>query len=151
MNKRLLWITKWQYRFCQDSPSVLVLMDNIFSELGSFKLWCYLPISCNSYNIIVPWKTFRGCQDSSANLHYFGELDVCFHGDQGKAVSTVAAWISFFINKLIRIRFIPFWMNIIKKKLYEPATVKLEYFPIFSWFLSGRDSSQYPSENDCCS
>ena len=128
VNKTLLWITKQQYGRSQDLPSVLVLMDNVFSELGSFKLSCYLPISGNSYTIIITWKTFRSCQESSANWHFFTLLDVCFRRDQEKAVSTVAAWMSCFINKLICIHFIPFWMNIIKKKLYEPATVKLEHF-----------------------
>ena len=42
-------------------------------------------------------------------------------------------------------------MNIIKKELYEPATVELEYFHLLLQFLSGRDSSLYPLENDCCS
>ena len=35
-------------------------------------------------------------------------------------------------------------MNIRKKNLYEPAIMILKIFVI----LSGRDSSQYPSEND---
>ena len=126
--KVLLWIIKQQYWRSQDLPSALVLMDNVFSELESFKLSCYFPVSGNFYKIIFTRITFRGCHDSSANLLFFTWLDVCFHGNQEKAVLTVAAWISCCISKLIRIRVIPFWMNIAKKKLNEPATVKLEYY-----------------------
>ena len=39
--------TRQQHWRSQDLPSALVLMDNIFSELESFKLSCYLPISGN--------------------------------------------------------------------------------------------------------
>ena len=64
--------------------------------------------------------------------------------NQEKRVLTVAGWISCYINKLILIRFILFWMKIIKKK------VKLEGFPIILLSLSGRGSSPYTSKNDCC-
>ena len=134
MNKRLLWKTKQQYRRSQDLPSALVLMKKVFSECiqrRSFKLPCYLPISGNSYKISITWITFRGCQDSSANFLFFTSLDVYFHGNQEKAVLTVAERISRFISKLNRIRFMPFWMNIIKKKLYEHGMVKMEYIPMF--------------------
>ena len=47
VNKRLLWITRQQYWRSQDLPSAPVLMDNVISELESFKLPCYLPISGN--------------------------------------------------------------------------------------------------------
>ena len=129
MNERLLWITKQRYRCSQDLPSALTPMDNIFSELGSFKSSCYLSISGNFYKIIITWLTFRGCHDSSENLLFFKLLDVCFRGNK-KALCTVSAWISSFINNLICIRFIPLWMNVIQKKLYEPATIKSKYFPI---------------------
>ena len=64
--------------------------------------------------------------------------------NQEKRVLTVAGWISCYINKLILIRFILFWMKIIKKK------VKLEGFPIILLSLSGRGSSPYTSKNNCC-
>ena len=47
VKKRLLWITRKQYWWSQDLPSVLVLTDNVFSELKSFTLPCYLLISGN--------------------------------------------------------------------------------------------------------
>ena len=71
LNKRFLWITKQQYWRSQDLPSALVLMDSVFSKLGSFKLPCYLPISGNSYKIIMTWITFWDCQDASANFLFF--------------------------------------------------------------------------------
>ena len=42
VNKRLLSITKQQYRRSQDLPSTLVQMNDVFSELGNFKLSCYI-------------------------------------------------------------------------------------------------------------
>ena len=108
VNKRLLWITKQQHRHSQHLSSVLILVGNVFGGLGSFKLSCYLPIFYNSYKIIITWITVWCCHESSANL-----LLALF--------STVAAWISSFINKLFCYRFIPFWMNIMKKKLYQPS------------------------------
>ena len=47
VNKRLLWIARQLYWRSQGLPSALVLMDNVFSELESFKLPCYFPISGN--------------------------------------------------------------------------------------------------------
>ena len=44
---------KQQYWPSQDLPSALVLMDNVFSKLGSFKLSCSLPISDIFYRIII--------------------------------------------------------------------------------------------------
>ena len=38
--------------------------------------------------------------------------------------------------------------EILKKKLYEPATDELECSPIFLWFLSTRSFFQFPSESD---
>ena len=78
VNKRLLWITRQQYRRSQDLPSALVPMDNVFSELESFKLPCYLTISGNCYEIIITWIIFQDCQGSSTNLLFFTSLDVCF-------------------------------------------------------------------------
>ena len=43
----IIWITRQQYWRSQDLHSALVLMDNVFSKLESFKLSCYLPISGN--------------------------------------------------------------------------------------------------------
>ena len=124
VNKRLVWIPRQQYRGSQDLPSALVLMNNVvFNELESFKLPCYLPILGNSYKIIITWITFGGCLESSAILPMINEY-------QARTVCSAAAWISCFINNLIRIRFIPFWMNIIEKELYKLATVELEHFRI---------------------
>ena len=53
VSKILLWITRQQYRGSQNLHSALVLMDNVFSELESFKLSLYFPISDNSYEIII--------------------------------------------------------------------------------------------------
>ena len=125
VNKRLLWITRQRYWRPQGLPSALVLMDKVFSELESFKLPCYLPIASNYHlnnlsrlsRLIREFALFHvtGCQ---------------FPRKSEKAVRLVAAWISCFIINLIRIRFIPFWKNVIKKELYKPATVELEYFHI---------------------
>ena len=128
VNKRLLWTTRQKYRWSQNIPHALLLMDNVFSGLESFKLPCYLPISGSSYKIITIWITVRGCQGSSINLRHVTEC--LFPRKSRKSGPHWAAWISCFINTLIHIRFIRFWINIIKKELYEPATVELEYFHI---------------------
>ena len=129
VNKTLFWTRRQQYWWSQDLPPALVLIDNVFSKSENIKLPCYLPISGNSYKINITWITFWGVR---THLQIFTWLDVCFHGNQEKAVHTVAAWISCFINKLILIRFIAFWMTIIKKELYELPMVELEYFHILS-------------------
>ena len=125
VNKRLLWITKQRYWRSQDLPPALVLMGNIFSELESFKLPCYLPISSNYHLNIL--SRLSGLIRKVALFHVTGCL---FLRKSKKAIHNVAPWISCFINKLIRIRFIPLWMNIMKKELYETAAVELEYFHI---------------------
>ena len=95
-----------------------------------------------SYKIIITWITSQGCKDSSANLLFSTKLNDSFHKNQEKAVCTVADWISHFINKLIHVLFILFWMNIINKNTLCHATVKLEKSSVLLEFLSGRNSSQ---------
>ena len=128
---KTFWITKQQCSCSQDLPSALVRTENVFSELGSFKLSRYLPISDNSNKII----DLNSLLSLSWLIHKFALLQVigCLFPRKSRKSGPhrIAAWISRFINKLIRIRFIPFWMNIIKKELFQIAMVELEYFPIF--------------------
>ena len=93
----MFWVNKRLLR-----PSALVLINND-------KLLCYLPISGNPFKIIITWINFWGCHGSSTNL---------FPGKSRKSSAHCSCINLFFINKLIHIRFIPFWMNIIKKKLW---------------------------------
>ena len=66
ISKYLVWVNKALNDKTTVSTSsgysALVLMDNVFSKLGSFKLSCYLPFPRNSCKVIVTWITFRGCQ-----------------------------------------------------------------------------------------
>ena len=75
--------------------------------IRSFKLACYLPISpiLGNYHL----NNLSRLSGLIRKFAIFYVTDVCFHGNQEKVVRTVAA--SCFINKLIPIRFIPFWMK----------------------------------------
>ena len=125
VNKRLLWITRQQYWWSQDLPSAFALMGNVFSELESFKLPCCLPISGNYH--LNNLSRLSGIIHKFALFHVTGCL---FSRKSRKSVPHCSCMNFCFINKLIRIRFIPFWMNIIKKELYEPAMVQLKNFHI---------------------
>ena len=116
VNKRLLWITRQQYWWSQDLPSAIALMGNVFSELESFKLPCCLPISANYH--LNNLSRLSGIIHKFALFHVTGCL---FSRKSRKSVPHCSCMNFCFINKLIRIRFIPFWMNIITEKLYKTA------------------------------
>ena len=89
-------------------------MDNVFSKLESFKLPCYLPVSDN-YHLNKPLRLSRIHRKFA-----FFHVTRCLFPRKSRKSSPHCSCMNLLLHhKLICICFILFWMNIIKKELYE--------------------------------
>ena len=101
-------------------------MENVFSKLESFKLPSYLPVSGN-YHLNKPLKLSR----LHCNFAFFHVTGCLFPRKSRKSSPHCSCMNLLLHHKLICICFILFWMNIIKKGLYEYMRFNWNIFKYF--------------------
>ena len=118
-------------------------MDNVFSELESFKLPCYLPISGNYY-----LNDFFRLSRLTCKFALF-QVIVCLFPRKSK--SPHGSCMNLLFHQ--KVNLYPFY-SVLNEYCKEGTLWTCHnWFGIFSYtfILSERESSKYPPENNCCS